>query len=127
MDSVFNAAVEEICCEGPNGIYLSDLWPKLTSSLAALKITLSPKLKQIVLDNLVLIPTLNFEAGDTSVSFDSADRSKCSVEEYEKKDVKVVASNALRNCFLGIAEAESSESGLSNVQRSILDRLAFAR
>ncbi|PIN22319.1 hypothetical protein CDL12_04982 [Handroanthus impetiginosus] len=52
---------------------------------------------------------------------------RCTVEECENMDVKIVASEAMRKSFLGIYEMEASESSLSDTQRIILERLAVAR
>lgn len=52
---------------------------------------------------------------------------KCTVEECEKMDVKIVAPEAMRKSFLGIYEMDSSESSLTDTQRRILERLAVAR
>lgn len=74
------------------------------------------------------IPGLKLEADDVVASCNSTeDLIKCTVEECEKMNVKIVASQAMRKSFLGIYEMETSESSLSDTQRLILERLAIAR
>ncbi|KAK6148741.1 hypothetical protein DH2020_016266 [Rehmannia glutinosa] len=124
MDTVVHSALEEICCEAANGLHLRNLWPKLSPYLASKGLPLCPNVKRAVWENLLEIPGLKLEAcGGVA----SEDLIKCTVEECEKMNVKIVAPEAMRKSFLGIYEMEASESSLSDTQRLILERLAVAR
>lgn len=123
MDSVVHLALQEICCEGADGLHLQSLWPKLRPSLAAVGLPLCPNVKRIVWENLVEVPGLQFGAHE--VTFSAEHVMKCSVEECEH--VKIFAPETMRKCFLGIYEIEASEYSLSDTQRLILERLAAAR
>ncbi|KAL8458672.1 hypothetical protein ACS0TY_036253 [Phlomoides rotata] len=128
MDSVVLSALDEICCEAANGLHLSDLWAKLSPSLAARGMPICPNVKRAVWENLVEIPGLKAVADYGVASAKSTeDFIKFTVEECENMDVKIVAPEAMRKSFLGIYEMESSESSLSDTQRRILERLAVAR
>ncbi|XP_073118561.1 uncharacterized protein [Henckelia pumila] len=118
MDSVVHLALQEICCEGADGLHLRSLWPKLRPSLAAIGLPLCPNVKRIVWENLVEVPGLQFGTAEHVIN-------KSSVEECDH--VKIFAPEPLRKCFLGIFEIEASEYSLSDTQRLILDRLASAR
>ncbi|KAL9157086.1 hypothetical protein ABFS82_09G122300 [Erythranthe guttata] len=128
MDAVVHSALEEICCEAAKGLHLRDLWPKLSPYLASKGLPLCPNVKRAVWENLAEIPGLKLEAyGGVSSSNSTVDLIKCTVEECEKMNVKIVAPEGMRKSFLGIYEMEASESGLSDTQRIILERLAAAR
>ncbi|KAL3824487.1 hypothetical protein ACJIZ3_020516 [Penstemon smallii] len=128
MDSVVHSALEEICCEAADGLHLRNLWQKLTSSLDSGGLSISPSVKRAVWENIVEVPGLKFEPCDDAVSCNSTeDWSKCTVEECEKRNVKIVAPEAMWKSFLGIYEIEALESSLSDTQRFILQKLTVAR
>ncbi|CAA0814592.1 B-block binding subunit of TFIIIC [Striga hermonthica] len=128
MDSAVHSALEEICSAAANGLHLRSLWTRLDPQLASQGLPLGPNVKRAVWENLLEIPGLKLEACD-GCALDSSkqDLVKRTVEECEKMDVKIVAPESMRKSFLGIYEMESSESGLSDMQRLILERLAVAR
>ncbi|GFP90591.1 hypothetical protein PHJA_001203200 [Phtheirospermum japonicum] len=128
MDSVIHSALDEICCGAANGVHLRNLWPKLSPHFASQGLPLCPNVKQAVWENLLEIPRLKFEACNGGASSSSAaDLIKCTVEDCEKMNVKIVAPESMRKSFLGIYEMEAPESSLSDIQRLILERLAVAR
>ncbi|XP_059645446.1 uncharacterized protein LOC132287005 isoform X2 [Cornus florida] len=125
MDSIVSSALEEICSPGVNGLTLQTLWPKLHSSLSSQGLSLCNNVKKAIWSNLLNVPGLQFEA--RSVSYTSQDPSIQSVEESEKLGLKVVATESLRNSFLGVYDIEASDAGISQPQRDVLERLAIAR
>ncbi|GER53573.1 B-block binding subunit of TFIIIC [Striga asiatica] len=128
MDSAVHSALEEICSAAANGLHLRSLWPRLGPQLASEGLPLGPNVKRALWENLLEIPGLKLESSD-GCALDSSkqDLVKRTVEECEKMNVKIVAPESMRKSFLGIYEMESSESGLSDIQRLILERLAVAR
>lgn len=128
MDSAVSSALEEICCGAANGLHLSDLWAKISPTLAARGLPICPNVKREVWENLAEIPGLKLVACDGAASSKPTEvMFKSSVEECEKMDVKIVAPEAMRRSFLGIYDTGSSESTSADVQRIILERLAVAR
>ncbi|KAL3632952.1 hypothetical protein CASFOL_025936 [Castilleja foliolosa] len=128
MDSVVHSALDEICCGAANGLHLRNLWPKLSPYLASQGLPLCLNVKRAVWENLREIPGLKLEACNGGASHSSAgDLIKCTVEECEEMNVKIVAPESMRKSFLGIYETEAPESSISDIQRLILERLAVAR
>ncbi|KAL6514977.1 hypothetical protein OROGR_020556 [Orobanche gracilis] len=127
MDSVVHSALEEICCGAANGLHLRNLWPKLRPYLTSQGLPLCPNVKRAVWKYLMDVPGLQLEVRDGSAYSNSEDLMKCTVEECEKLNVKIVAPGSMRKSFLGIYEMEAPESSLSDFQRLILERLAVAR
>ncbi|KAL6557503.1 hypothetical protein OROMI_017853 [Orobanche minor] len=127
MDSVVHSALEEICCGAANGLHLRNLWPKLSPYLTSQGLPLCPNIKRAVWEYLMDVPGLQLEVSDGSAYSNSEDLMKCTVEECEKMNVKIVAPESMRKSFLGIYEMEAPESSLSDFQRLILERLAVAR
>ncbi|XP_047341147.1 uncharacterized protein LOC124944847 [Impatiens glandulifera] len=125
MDSIVHAALEEICSEGATGIHLSDLWLRLLSPLTGHGIHPCDNVKKELWSNLLHIPSLQFQSKGTL--YDSTDSIIQSVVESERLKLKIVASEKLRNCSVGVYDVKTSDANLSKIQRHTLKRLADAR
>ncbi|GMH18150.1 hypothetical protein Nepgr_019991 [Nepenthes gracilis] len=121
MDSIIHAALEEICSQASNGLYLSHLWPKLLPSFSAAGLQPCNSVKRAFWSNLLKISGIQFIAGD--VSFVQSDSRIQSFEECEKLNLKIVAGENLRDCFLGLYDSKA----LNSNQRPVLERLGAAR
>ncbi|XP_021901086.1 uncharacterized protein LOC110817003 isoform X2 [Carica papaya] len=117
MDSIISSALEEICSHGNAGLSISSLWFKLSADFP-----LSPSLKASIWKNLLLVPTLQFEA--RNARYNNADSSVQCLEDAEKLGLRIIANEQLRDNFVGLYDAPSN---FSAVQRRALERLAIAR
>lgn len=121
MDSVINAALEEICSQLQNGLPVAALWPRLQPVLSASNLDLSPGVKKAIWANLLRIPTLRFEVQNEA--YNPGDPSIQSIEDAEKLNLKIVPKRNLIDNFLGLYESNS----LVPNQMRILELLANAR
>lgn len=118
MDSVVNAALEEICTQVEDGLTLEALWPKLEASASAsldLEPPLSPAVKRAIWTNLLRIPTLRFEPHPSNPNLE--------LEDAENLNLKIFAQQTLSDNFLGLYDSQS----LQNAQVRVLQLLANAR
>ncbi|XP_021860398.1 uncharacterized protein [Spinacia oleracea] len=122
MDTIVHAALEEICSQGVNGISLSLLWPRLHSPLSSAGLHLCPAVKRAVWSGLVAVPGLQFR--DLSGS-ELPDPKLKPFEECESLDLKMVANEQLRRCFVGLYDVKASN--ITQPQQRVLERLALAR
>ncbi|XP_027358131.1 uncharacterized protein LOC113867201 isoform X2 [Abrus precatorius] len=111
MESIINAAVEEICAEVNNGLTLEALWAKLKNSSSNLH--LSPSVKKAIWKNLLCIPTLRFQPQPSSSE----------LEDAENLNLKIFARQSLADNFLGLYDSQS----LQHAQTRVLHLLANAR
>ncbi|KAK6911874.1 B-block binding subunit of TFIIIC, partial [Dillenia turbinata] len=118
MDSIVSSALEEICSQGTNGLSLPLLFSKL--SLSSDTFT-----KQSLWSNLLKIPSLQFQSLSSSLS--PHDSSIQSFQGAERLQIKIIAEEQLRDCFVGLYDIKSSDAGISDIQRRTLERLAIAR
>ena len=125
MDAVVNGALDEICSQGVKGVNLRDLWSKIHSHLSSNGLSLYPNVKKAVWSNLLNIPSLRFECN--GVSYDAENPKIQSIEDSEGMDLKIVAAEHMLNSFVGIYDIAASDSGISQIQRRTLERLAIAR
>lgn len=126
MDPIVNSALEEICAVGATGLTLPNLWPKLQSSF--ISIGLPPpclNVKKALWTNLLNVPGLQFES--RGVCYNCQDSVIQSVEDSEKLNLKIVAAEHLRNCFVGMYDIKASNAGISVQGRRALERIAIAR
>lgn len=120
------AALEEICSQGANGLALQSLWPNLHAALSSAGLDLSSGVKAAIWANLLKTPGLEFQSRNVSRNAD--DPAIQSVEQCEKLNLKIVAAEHLRDSFVGLYDAKASAvTGISAVQRRVLERLAIAR
>ncbi|CAJ1966952.1 unnamed protein product [Sphenostylis stenocarpa] len=115
MDSVINAALEEICGGFEDGLTLAALWVKLqgSPSLSSSNLHLNPTVKRAVWMNLLRIPSLRFEPQPFSSE----------LEDAEKLNLKVFAQPSLVDNFVGLYDSQS----LQHAQTCVLHLLANAR
>ncbi|KAJ6799562.1 uncharacterized protein M6B38_364900 [Iris pallida] len=116
MDTIVNAALEEICARGAAGILLSDLWPLLSATAG------SSIVRKSVLNSLLSLPCLRFSSSTSSSS-----SSRWSLEEAERLPLRVVAEEHLRDSFVGIDDLKAAGSEISETQRRVLERIAASR
>lgn len=126
MDAVVHSAIEEVCSQGTGGLTLQNLWPKLQNSLSSHGLDICPHVKAALWSNLLRIPGLQFEAD--GVSYNSLQDSSIinSVDKCEQMNLKIIASESLRNNFVGIYDVEASSCTITKPQRRTLERLAIA-
>ncbi|CAI9087290.1 OLC1v1021327C1 [Oldenlandia corymbosa var. corymbosa] len=127
MDSgaVHLVAIEEICAAGPDGLNLLSLWGLLQSPLATHGLPLCPNVKAALWSSLLNFPGLQFRAQGNA--YDPQDSSIQSVQKCEQLNLKIIASERLRDEFLGIYDVHASSSAIEAKQRSVLERVAMAR
>ncbi|KAK8468135.1 hypothetical protein PHAVU_007G234600 [Phaseolus vulgaris] len=115
MDSVVNAAVEEICGGIEDGVTLAALWVKLegSPSLSSANLHLNRTVKRAIWTNLLRIPGLRFEPRPSSSE----------LEDAEKLNLKIFPQSSLIDNFAGLYESQS----LQHAQKRVLHLLANAR
>ncbi|XVF26995.1 hypothetical protein REPUB_Repub14bG0068700 [Reevesia pubescens] len=118
MDTITSSALEEICAQGRDGLALSSLCSKLRVSV---------ELKRALWNNLLKIPTLQFQMPNRV--YDPIDPSIQCFEDAEKLNLIVVAKDKLRDNFLGIYDFSlgADEKDEIHQQRYALERIASAR
>ena len=120
------AALEEVCSQGANGLALRSLWPNLHAAISSAGLDLSAGVKAAIWANLLKTPGLEFQ--ERNVSRNADDPAIQSVEQCERLDLKIVAAEHLRDSFIGLYDVKASAvTGISAVQRGVLERLAIAR
>ncbi|XP_022723371.1 uncharacterized protein LOC111280346 isoform X2 [Durio zibethinus] len=117
MELTLSSALEEICAQGRDGLALSTLCSKLD---------LSVEFRRVLWNNLLKIPTVQFQVAKNV--YDRDDPSIQCFEDAEKLDLIIVAKDKLRDNFLGIydfsLECDKKEF---RQQRLALERIAIAR
>ncbi|KAK8463670.1 hypothetical protein PHAVU_011G011400 [Phaseolus vulgaris] len=115
MDSVVNAAVEEICGGIEDGVTLAGLWEKLqgSPSFSSTNLNLNRNVKRALWTNLLRIPVLRFEPPPSSSE----------LEDAENLNLKVFPQSSLVHNFLGLYESQS----IQHAQTRVLHLLAKAR
>ena len=121
-----NSALEEICAVGSKGLTLPQLWPKLHSSLLSNGLPPCGNVKRALWASLLNVPGLHLESPG-GVCYNCQDSVIQSVEEAEKLNLKIVAAENLRNCFVGMYDIKASNAGISVQGRRALERIAIAR
>lgn len=117
--------MEEICAVGATGLTLPNLWPKLQSSFISNGLAPCINVKKALWTNLLNVPGLQFES--RGVCYNNQDSVIQSVEDCEKLNLKIVAAEHLRNCFVGLYDIKASNTGISVQGRRALERIAIAR
>ncbi|KAL2317767.1 hypothetical protein Fmac_031643 [Flemingia macrophylla] len=115
MESVVNAAVEEICGEIENGVTVSSLWKKLEASatLSSSNLHLSPSVKEAIWKNLLRVPTLRFQPHPSSSDLHHA----------ETLNLRIFPHQSLAESFVGLYDSQT----LQHAQMRVLHLLANAR
>ncbi|MCD7453378.1 hypothetical protein HAX54_020793 [Datura stramonium] len=141
MDAIVNKALEELCKEcckggGSTSVRISNLWPKLKPYLSINGLVLCGNVKKAILSNLISIPGIEFESGE-GVRYSCGgdiDLVKCSVEECERLDLKIVVAESMLDNFTRIHEVEVSKSKLGtqelkalHLRKRVLQRIAVER
>lgn len=125
MDSIINAALEEICIRGASGISISDLWSSLKVALFSCSLPLSDSIKKTIWARLLSLPFLKFN--DDGCLIDSQDPTIQSLRESESLGLRIVADEQLRDSFVGLDDLNAANAKISEVQRRALERIAAAR
>ncbi|XP_062222673.1 uncharacterized protein LOC133921705 isoform X2 [Phragmites australis] len=128
MDALVSAALEEVCVRLAPGITVSDLWPALRGALEAADLPLGPPVKRALWARLLALPVVRLVEGDgdgTPVA--AGDPAGQDVEEAERRGLRLVASAAIRDNFLGMYERRFAKSELSSVQKKALECVAASR
>lgn len=107
MDSVLNAALEEICSQVEHGLTLQSLWSKLHSSHSS---PLTTSFQKSIFTNLLRIPTLRFEP--PIPKFDA-----------NHGNIKIFPQQTLANNFVGLYDPQL----LQQAQLRVLHLLANAK
>ncbi|KAI5440336.1 uncharacterized protein LOC127100750 isoform X2 [Lathyrus oleraceus] len=107
MDSVLNAALEEICSQVEHGLTLQSLWSKLHSSHSS---PLTTSFQKSVFTNLLRIPTLRFDPPNPK--FDA-----------NHGNIKIFPQQTLANNFVGLYDPQL----LQQAQLRVLHLLANAK
>ncbi|KAL6633936.1 hypothetical protein ACP70R_026607 [Stipagrostis hirtigluma subsp. patula] len=128
MDGVVSAALEEVCARLAPGITVSDLWPALRGALEAAGLPLGPAVKGALWARLLALPVVSLvEGAGDGVPVAAGDPAERDVEEAERRGVRLVASAAIRDNFLGMYERRFAKSELSAVQKATLECVGASR
>lgn len=129
MDSIVSSALGEICRRGKSGIALASLWDELEPALASAGLELEPGLKRALWLNLLNVPELRFRyrRGEKDAFCTPADRAIQHVDDAAELGLKIVGSDGLRGCFIGLYDDCLADSEVSESQRKALELLALAR
>ncbi|KAI6671740.1 hypothetical protein NL676_006625 [Syzygium grande] len=127
MDSITSSALEEICSAGAAGLSLPILWSKLAPTLSSGGLDPSPGVKSAVWTGLLRNPSLEFRARGRALGPADGGATIQRFEDAEKADVKVVASESLRDVFVGLYDAQFATANIKGNQRRALERLALGR
>jgi hypothetical protein len=106
---------------------LVNLWNRLQSAgLSSSSPPLDPLVKQLLWKLLLSTACLSFELPDCG-AVSCTDLSIQDFQDAEHMDIKIIASEDLRESFLGACDLRHCDAKLSPVQRLILERLGKAR
>ncbi|MCO5578627.1 hypothetical protein L7F22_032471 [Adiantum nelumboides] len=126
MDALVAVALQEVAAEGEQGATLPALWNWLESSSSRSGLLLDPALKQALWKLLLSSSCLTFKDSN-SAPLASVASSIQAYEDAEGLDIRIVASEDLRDSFLGVYAIRHSDSKLSTEQRRMLERIGRAR
>uniref|UniRef100_A0A0D9VIM8 Uncharacterized protein n=1 Tax=Leersia perrieri TaxID=77586 RepID=A0A0D9VIM8_9ORYZ len=128
MDELVAAALEEVCARLSTGLPVADLWPALRGALEAADLPLGLDVKRALWARLIALPVISLAVGegdgDAGACVDPVEKD---VEEAERRGVRLVASAALRDNFLGMYDRRFAKSELSAVQKGTLERVGASR
>ncbi|XP_006647563.1 uncharacterized protein LOC102699931 [Oryza brachyantha] len=125
MDALVSAALEEVCARLSPGLPVTDLWPALRGALEAAGLPLGLAVKSALWARLIALPVISLVVGEgDGVPVDPVEKN---VEEAERRSVRLVASAALRDNFLGMYDRRLAKSELSAVQKATLERIGASR
>ncbi|OEL15716.1 hypothetical protein BAE44_0023265, partial [Dichanthelium oligosanthes] len=126
MDELVSAALEEVCARLAPGIPVADLWPALSGALNAAGLPLGPPIKRALWARLLALRVVSLVEGD-GAPVAAGDPVEKDVEEAERRGVRLVASAAIRDNFLGMYERRFAKTELSAVQKATLECVAASR
>ncbi|KAL6846714.1 hypothetical protein ACP4OV_024162 [Aristida adscensionis] len=129
MDALVSAAIEEVCARLARGLPVGALWAALRGASEAAGLPLDLAVKRVLWARLVALPAVISLApgegeGEGAAPLEPAVRD---VEEAERRGVRLVASAALRDNFLGIYDRRLAKSELSAVQKAALECVGASR
>jgi general transcription factor 3C polypeptide 1 len=128
MDTLVAAALEEVCARLSPGIPVADLWSALRVAAEAAGLPLGPPVKRSLWARLLALPVVSLvEGAGDGAPVASGDAAERDVQEAERRGVRLVASSAIRNNFLGMYERRFAKSDLSAVQKAVLECVAASR
>ena len=128
MDGLVSAALEEVCARLAPGIPVADLWPALRGSLDVAGLPLGPHVKRALWARLLALDVVSLVEGDgDGAPVAAGDPVEKDVEEAERRGVRLVASAAIRDNFLGMYERRFAKTELSAVQKAALECVAASR
>ena len=110
-----------------SGCPLANLWNLLQSpSLSSPSPPLDHLLKQVLWKLLLSTACLSFEKPNCG-AFVCTDPSIQDFQDAEKMNITIIASEDVRESFLGACDLRHCDAKLSTIQRLILERLGKAR
>ncbi|CAN6232552.1 unnamed protein product [Urochloa humidicola] len=128
MDELVSAALEEVCARLAPGIAVADLWPALRGAVDAAGLPLGPPVKRALWARLLALRVVSLVEGDgDGAPVEAGDPAEKDVEEAERRGVRLVASGAIRDNFLGMYERRFAKTDLSAVQKATLECVAASR
>ncbi|KAJ1280066.1 hypothetical protein BS78_04G203900 [Paspalum vaginatum] len=128
MDELVSAALEEVCARLARGIPVADLWLALRGALDAACLPLGPPVKRALWARLLALRVINLVMGEgDGIPVAAGDPAEKDVEEAERRGVRLVASAAIRDNFLGIYERRFARSELSGIQKETLESVGASR
>lgn len=125
MDSIVNAALEEISVRGAGGIGIAELWRSLAAALSSAGLPSSDCTKNAIWNRLLSLPVLQFSADGCLIS--SQDPKIRSLGESERLGLRIIADEQLRDSFVGLDDLNAANAEISDKQRRTLERIAAAR
>ncbi|KAF8768861.1 hypothetical protein HU200_007425 [Digitaria exilis] len=128
MDELVSAALEEVCARLAPGLPVAELWPALRGALDAAGLPLGPPVKRALWARLFALHVVSLVEGDgDGAPVAAGDPAEKDVEEAERRCVRLVASAAIRDNFLGMYERRFAKTELSAVQKATLECVAASR
>ncbi|GJM87611.1 hypothetical protein PR202_ga03583 [Eleusine coracana subsp. coracana] len=129
MDALVAAALEEVCARLSPGIPVADLWPAVRVAAETAGLPLSPPVKRALWARLLALPVVSLVegGGDGAAPVAASDPAERDVEEAERRGVRLVASPAIRDNFLGMYERRFAKTDLSAIQKAALECVAASR
>ncbi|EEE64746.1 hypothetical protein OsJ_19602 [Oryza sativa Japonica Group] len=129
MDALVSAALEEVSARLSAGIPVTDLWAALRGALEAAGLPIGPAVKRAVWARLIVLPVISVVLGEAEAEAEGpvVDDPKVGVEDAERLGMRLVASAALRDNFLGMYDLRHSKSEMSAVQKKALQRVGASR
>ncbi|TVU29126.1 hypothetical protein EJB05_20677, partial [Eragrostis curvula] len=128
MDALISAALEEVCARLATGITVSNLWTALRGTLDTAGLPLGPAVKRTLWARLLSLRVISLVEGDRDmVPVAAGEPAEKDVEEAERRGVRLLASAAIRDNFLGMYEHRFAKSGLSAIQKATLECVGASR